>query len=200
MRNEKLKNPFLSRCVTSVPYFFPPGTQENMLSLLAERFEQNGRVGQIIGPHGTGKSTLLEALSQQLKGPVIKIVLRDRQRRLPPDFTGDHDKNCVVIIDGYEQFSVYSRLWLWWKRRQFGFGFLITAHRPIFGWPVLYETAPNRETYKRILQTLLKNEVEMDSQMLDSLFTKHQGNLREIFLELYDQWEENSSRKDATLL
>ena len=183
-------NPFSFRQVTKIPYFFPPGTQENMLSLLAERFEQNGRVGQIIGPHGTGKSTFLEALSQQLNGPVFKTVLRDRQRRLPPDFVEYHNKNCIVIIDGYEQLSACSRVWLWWKRRQFGFGLLITAHRPIFGWPVLYETAPNRETYKRIVQILLKNEAEMDSQMLDSLFTKHQGNLREIFLELYDQWEE----------
>ena len=185
-----LENPFSFRHVATIPYFFPQGTQENTLSLLAERFEQNGRVGQIIGPHGTGKSTLLEALSQQLSGPVIKIVLRDRQRRLPLDFAECHDKNCIVIIDGYEQLSVCSRVWLWWKRRRFGFGLLITVHRPIFGWPVLYETTPNREACKRIVQILLKNEVEMDSQMLDSLFTKHQGNLREIFLELYDEWEE----------
>ena len=187
-----LENPFSFRQVTKIPYFFPSGTQEDTLSLLAKRFEQCGRIGQIVGPHGTGKSTLLEALSQQLSGPVIKIVLRDRQRRLPLDFAECHDKNCIVIIDGYEQLSVCSRVWLWWKRRRFGFGLLITVHRPIFGWPVLYETAPNRETYKRIVQTLLKNEAEMDSRMLESLFTKHQGNLREIFLELYDQWEENS--------
>jgi len=202
MRNRELeiafstKNPFSFRCVTKLPFFFPSGSQEKMLSFLMGRFEQCGRIGQILGPHGTGKSTLLEVLSQHFieSGTTIfKTVLRDRQRWLPPNFAdhfmGYRAENCVVIIDGYEQLTAFSRAWLCWKHRRFGFGLLITSHRPVFGWPVLYETVPNRETYQRIVQTLLKNEAEIDSQTLDSLFTKHQGNIRLILLELYDQWE-----------
>ena len=189
------KNPFSSCSVTSVPYFFPQDSQENELDL-TERLEQCGGIAQIVGPHGTGKSTLLEALSQQLHQSgkaVVKTVLRDRQRRLPPDFVDrlmtHRTDNCVVLIDGYEQLAAFSRGWLCWKRRRLGFGLLITTHRPIFGQPILYKTAPNRETCRRIVQTLLNNEAEIAPQTLDSLFAKHRGNMRQIFLELYDQWE-----------
>ncbi|MCL2306422.1 MAG: hypothetical protein FWC43_13855, partial [Planctomycetaceae bacterium] len=163
MRNEKSKiglnseNPFSSRFVTNIPYFFPPDFSENTLVRLVRRFEECGRVSQIVGPHGTGKSTLLDALTQHLVGPVFKTVLRDRQRRLPPDFTEYRDGNCIVIIDGYEQLSVCSRLRLWRERRRFRFGLLITVHRPVFGWPILCETAPDRETCNHVLQFLLKN-------------------------------------------
>jgi len=167
-----------------------------MLTLLAERFERCGRIGQIVGPHGTGKSTLLEALSglfHESGTVVFKTVLRDRQRRLPSNFADRlrecQADNCVVIIDGYEQLATFSRVWLHWKRRRLGFGLLITTHRPIFGQPILYKTAPNRETCRRIVQTLLNNEAEIAPQTLDSLFAKHRGNMRQIFLELYDQWE-----------
>ena len=186
-------NPFSFRHVTSLTYFFPPETTP---ALLAERFEHCGQAAQIIGPHGTGKSTLLETLVQRLKPPVYKTVLRDHQRRLSADFFEYCSKNCVVVIDGYEQLSALSRWRLWLKRRRLGFKLLITAHRPVFGWPILYETAPDRETYNRILQTLLenetKNETRIDSQMFDLLYTKHHGNMRRILLDLYDLWEERT--------
>jgi hypothetical protein len=104
--------------------------------------------------------------------------------------------NGVLIIDGYEQLAVFSRLWTWRQQRRLRFGLLITAHRPVFRWPILYETVPNRKTYTRILQILLKNEtardLEGDSQVFDSLFTKHNGNMRQILLDLYDEWEEKT--------
>jgi len=189
-------NPFSFRYVTSLPYFFPPGSPENMLTLLAERFEQCGRVAQIVGPHGTGKSTLLEALIGQLRQPVFKIVLRDRQRRLP----NLPDEFSVVTIDGYEQLSTFSRWRLWRKRRRDNFGLLITSHQPVFGWPILYETAPNREVYECLFRILLKNKEEINLQTFDSLLTKHQGNMRQILLDFYDQWEEKtpSSARQTT--
>ena len=163
-----------------------------MLTLLAERFEQCGRVAQIVGPHGTGKSTLLDAIALELRQPVFKIVLRDRQRRLPDIPDEFRSRNSVVIIDGYEQLSTLSRLGLWWKRQRYHFGLLITVHRPVSGYPILSRTEPCREICERILQTLLKNET--DFRLCDSLFIKHKGNMRLVFLELYDQWEEASSQ------
>ena len=170
MKNE---NPFSFRRVTTIPYWFPSESSEGELLLLVERFEQCRRVAQIVGPHGTGKSTLLDALIGQLHRPVFKTVLRDRQRRLPPDFSARlkeyRNKNSVVVIDGYEQLAVFSRLWLEWERRRFGFGLLITAHRPVLGLPILWETAPSRETYNHILRALLRDFLNGETEMHGTL-------------------------------
>ncbi len=59
------------------------------LQFLVDRFETNGRRGQIVGPHGSGKSTLTFALKEALTKRGYEIFswsLNDRNRFLPDVF------------------------------------------------------------------------------------------------------------------
>ncbi len=59
------------------------------LQFLVDRFETNGRRGQIVGPHGSGKSTLTCALKEVLTKRGYEIFswsLNDRNRFLPDVF------------------------------------------------------------------------------------------------------------------
>lgn len=59
------------------------------LQFLVDRFETNGRRGQLVGPHGSGKSTLTCALKEALTKRGYEIFswsLNDRNRFLPDVF------------------------------------------------------------------------------------------------------------------
>ena len=163
-------------------------------------------MGQIVGPHGTGKSTLLKAISDEMRRQgetVVEVVLRDRQKKLPPEL---HErlrelrgKIFVLTIDGYEQLSFFERLRLRWIRIRRRCGLLITVHRPVAGWPILYETSPDFETLKRVLRHLLRGETLISAESLDTLYKKHHGNLRLILLDLYDEWERRHEPDSGTI-
>ena len=153
-------------------------------------------MGQIVGPHGTGKSTLLKAISDEMRRQgetVVEAVLRDQQRKLPPELHKRlrelRGKIFVLTIDGYEQLSYLEQFRMLWIKFRYRCGLLITAHRPVAGWPILYETSPNFDTLKRVLRHLLKNETLISAEYLDTLYEKYNGNLRLILLDLYDEWE-----------
>ncbi len=59
-------NPFCTRWVRpgAIPFLFPPG--ENAEEL-ADRLRQAGWWGEITGPHGSGKSALLAALTAAIE-------------------------------------------------------------------------------------------------------------------------------------
>ncbi len=63
-----LPNPFSSRWIhpERAVYLFPP---TETLSQLLQKLSQEKKLGQIVGPHGTGKSTLLSALVTTITHP-----------------------------------------------------------------------------------------------------------------------------------
>jgi hypothetical protein len=119
MRHEPSENPFCTRRIRpgAIPFVFPAGEDAEAL---VRRLQQNDWRGEIIGPHGTGKSTLLATLLPAIERAgrrITLVALHDGQRRLPTDF----DRDCrpcetmVLVVDGYEQLSRWRR-WLL-KRR-----------------------------------------------------------------------------------
>src|SRR5688572_22171912 len=68
-------NPFASHrvCPGAVAFVFRPGESA---AQLVERLRASDWFGQVIGPHGTGKSTLLAALSPALRaaGRDVSVV------------------------------------------------------------------------------------------------------------------------------
>ncbi len=196
-------NPFSSRYLTGLPYFFPGNEEKKGRSVerFLERFESDNRLGQIVGPHGTGKSTFLGQIETQLREKnftVQHVVLRDRQRQLPDEFLRQcresRRKNAVFLVDGYEQLSVFSRLRLWYEYLCWGNGLLLTSHRPVVGVPILYRTAPDFDALRQVLEHLQGNETTVSLERLRALFEKHGGNLRTTLLDLYDEWEHEHAR------
>src|SRR5205085_9583437 len=109
--------------------------------------------GQIIGPHGAGKTTLLHALLREIQSrgvQMISIALHAGQREAPlhtlPCPTG---QPCLVIVDGYEQLSRWSRWRLLRRCKRLGHGLLVTAHEDA-GLPTLYTVCPTLQILQRL--------------------------------------------------
>ena len=187
-------NPFSTRCTRpgALDYAFPEGTG---VETLVARLEKAGWQGQIVGPHGTGKSTLLAALTPALERTgrrVVTITLHDRQRRLPGRLASlvPSGEPAVLIVDGYEQLGLTSRR----RTRRFcarrGVGLIVTAHTSV-GLPDLFETTTDTALARRLVAALLPPDGPTFSpDEIDAAFAHRQGNVREMLFDLYDVYEQ----------
>ena len=187
-------NPFASHRTRpgAIQFQFPDGA--SVESLLA-RLRDNDYRGQIVGPHGSGKSTLLATFLPVLEAhgvDVRSIALHDGQRRLPTDFlrTASGQSPLMLVVDGYEQLSYYSRAKLRWRCWQQGLGVLVTTHAKVAGLPVLISLVPTPTLMKELLDQLLAGDDSSDLQQQAGIsFHCHGGNLREVWFDLYDRYE-----------
>jgi hypothetical protein len=187
------KNPFSTRCARpgAIPFLFPEGVD---LRTLIQRLRGNDWRGEIVGPHGSGKSALLATLIpaiEQAGKRVVLIELRDGQRRLPSPLgrMSGMDGAAVLVIDGYEQLSALSRFGAKRFCAARGVGLLATTHSPT-GLPELHVMATDRDTAQRIVDHLLGGDwSQIGRQDVDATFIRHEGNLRETLFALYDLYE-----------
>jgi len=186
-------NPFSATFVRpgAVPFLFPAGVG---VSDLVAQLKTQDWCGQIIGPHGTGKSTLLAALMPALAAAgrePLWYAFRDGVISLPgfrADHLGLHD-GAILVIDGYEQLSSWRRWWLCRACRRSGCGLVVTAHAPV-GLPGLYHTTVSADLARRVLSHLnCKGTANVSPEDLIEALTIRKGNLREAFFDLYDLHE-----------
>lgn len=176
-------NPFCSERVQpgAIPFFLPEGQSlPSLLQLLAD----SGMWGQIIGPHGSGKSALLSHLAQTARALGWRVCAF----RSPsvPRFADASN----LFADEWESYSAWRRLYLRAVCRRRGVGLLVCAHRDR-GFPTLWSTGITLETTRRITDYLLDGwQAERPSDaLLNDLYVRHQGNLRLILFSLYDWYE-----------
>ncbi|MDO4576293.1 MAG: hypothetical protein Q4D98_13890 [Planctomycetia bacterium] len=187
------ENPFCSRRIRpgAIPYVFPPGISADML---IDRLQENRWYGQIVGPHGTGKSTLLATLLPQIRARGMRLThleIQEGVRELPLLYEEYElmDTNTVLAIDGFEQLSYWTRRKLQNRSRRQGFGVLILAHKS-YGLPDLYRTESDLATGKMLVELLLKNTiVRIPDHVIESHYEENNGNLREMLFSLYDIYE-----------
>jgi hypothetical protein len=190
-------NPFATCRVRpgAVPFFF---RDRESAADLVEQLRAAGWWGQIVGPHGTGKSTLLAALVPHLRGagrePLL-VVRRQGERALPREARevlrnpGREGRRLLLVIDGYEQLS----WWAAWRARRLcrggGHGLLVTTHADA-GLPDLYRTCVSREAAQRVVAHLTAGAASTvtDAEVAGRLAARA-GNLREALFDLYDLHE-----------
>lgn len=190
-------NPFSTRFVRpgALPYQFPPSLNTDDV---VARLRQNGWQGQIVGPHGSGKSTLLANLREPLLRvgfPAFTFSLRDGQRRLPLDWRKQVARAGarLVIVDGCEQLSWWSRALLKWHCRRHGWGLLITSHRDL-RLPTLLSTGTSVEMAQNLAAALLPaDDRRITPQMVAESFRAAGGDMRETLFALYDRYEATTS-------
>jgi hypothetical protein len=226
MCDEPSENPFCTRRIRpgAIPFLFPDGQNAETL---VDRLRTHGWCGEIVGPHGSGKSALLATLIPAIERAgrhVTLVELHDGQRRLPLRLGGNRVKwgrhSClpwlsrmrpllgrqeclphlpsrVFIIDGYEQLSRWSRWRLRRVCRRNNWGLVVTSHASV-GLPPLWQTAVTPELAQAVVATLLAGRSSpLSEPELAECLARHRGDLREMLFGLYDHHEALRSKSRA---
>ncbi len=211
-RTAETTNPFSTRFTRpdAVTYLFdstdadsslvePTTPKPCPLTEISNAFCQSGFIGQIVGPHGSGKTSLTHAIQRELRGTfeVVRRLTVRNQRGISSIQTAAENTCCsgrmLLIIDGVERLALLQRMMLvgYCKKSQSKpsqIGLLITTHRRLAGVPVLFKTVPSLALLKQIVQNLAP-EFAPEPELLASVFEQTNGNLREALMSLYDAWQ-----------
>jgi hypothetical protein len=200
--NLDISNPFCAARLRpgTIDFVFEEG---KTLEQVVDALEANAWHGQITGGHGTGKSTLLAALTPAMegRGRIVKsITLEAGQGNLPRDFVRSLRPTAglgVATVDGVEQLQFWNRLRLKRFCQAHGLGLVVASHRPA-NLPGLYQTAMDEARAWLVverLQTGFPPRIEIGD--LRERLAHHQGNLREALFDLYDLYEVRSRVCDS---
>lgn len=184
MRRAK-DNPFSAQRLAGLKF------RGEALETLAGRLEPMGRRAAVVGPHGSGKSTLLRGLLARLaaEGYDVRAVflhlgdrwLKRNDRRLLFSRLGPQ---TVLAVDGAEQLSTLAWRELSLRSRRAA-GLLVTSHREGL-LPTLYVCDTTPELLAELARELTGEE--LPEAQIAELFSRHGGNLHDVFWELYDGW------------
>ena len=169
------------------------------LDAVVARFAALGHRAALVGPHGSGKSTLREDLGRRLDrdGWTVRTIGLHADEPLPPRATWRElaafqaaGARHLVAIDGAEQLGP----WRWWRlRRRLAGPLLITTHRP-GRLPTLHHHAVDPTLLRSLVADLVgPADAARLGPRCDALFAHHRGNLRDCLRALYDDWAEGPS-------
>jgi energy-coupling factor transporter ATP-binding protein EcfA2 len=212
-------NPFSTSCIapSQVVYRFSHGagganaqTVDAQLETLLAKL-RGGRRSVIVGPHGTGKSTLLHTFLPKLQrsfpkvsfhqlsnDPTLGIAKRMTERfkngkrirsellELPP--------NGLLVVDGWEQLSLPSR----WRIAKSAVSrklvLLSTCHHRLPGWTLLHETKSSPKLIRSLAGDLLSDSPHEIRQLVDGDLKNRNltssTNVRDLWFEMYDKVED----------
>lgn len=190
-------NPFASCHIRpgAIPFLFVG--DESVAGLVA-RLRDSGWRGEVIGPHGAGKSSLVQTLLPALRdaGRQPRLIqLHAGQRRLPCSWRelAALPATTVIVVDGYEQLSRWWRFRLGRLCARRGYGLVVTSHTPM-GLPTLYPFRPNRAAAHAVVEWLLRDRHgpahAITATDVDDAFDASGGNIRETLFRLYDVYEQ----------
>lgn len=207
-------NPFATRFVRPGELAWLATGQDDSLAVLADRFQRQFQCrAAIVGPHGSGKSTLLEHLVPLLDGEVVWLSLRRSERPFHKVRASTHQwpRGGVLVLDGFEQLSTWHAIRVCWMARRRRMGLLVTCHRPSRLLPTLLALAPTAELVQRLVADRLAESDSLspfehsgwvdamtDKQRLQLWLTEERGSVREVFMRLYDDYEDRQSPPRST--
>ena len=185
------ENPFRSDQVLQFRYCLRGESWEDLLARL-ERLHYRAAV---VGPEGTGKTTLLRDLAVRLarKRFTPKLITLTRERRIfPPrfleSFLASLAPSDIVLLDGAEQ----MRRLAWYRfnracRR--AAGLIITTHHS-GRLPTLIECLTDPDLLQWIVGELLGEQATAWRDTVERLYQAYDGNLRDALRAMYDLFAE----------
>ena len=201
-------NPFSTRFIQpgAIPYQFFNG--ENANKLAQQFLSMKSKRGIIVGPHGSGKSTLvatilqeIATLSPKLSTHSVRFSTNQSPARALRSSLAQWQPNSVVVLDGYEQLSLWSRWQADRRARSQSVSILATAHQPVRGFDLLWQTSVDENSSRWVVEKLLVQagavasvETLVDSAAWQRSREQHGQNLRESLFDMYDWWQSIEAR------
>ncbi len=174
--------------------------RDQYLLAVTQRFQQANSIGQIVGPHGCGKTTLAHAMVAQLSedfGDVRWLTIRNRQptpfgstglaiQEISPGFFCASHKS-LLVVDGFESLSWVNRMLMVANIRIAGMGLLVTTHRRHLGIAVVQQLQPDKTHFRKIaLSKCGSTNRGISNAIMDRAFDSAQHDYREALMRLYD--------------
>ncbi len=180
-------NPFSAERLHGARYRLRKGTWDALMEKLRKLHYRCA----IIGPHGSGKTALLDELGRRLEkgGFSVKRLFLSREcRRFEEGFLDGFFKepggNDIVLFDGADIMG--RRDWRNFRQRSSrAAGVIVTSHRARL-FPVLMKCSTTLELLEEIVEELLGRRDPALGVTIRTLFNKYHGDLRGALRELYD--------------
>jgi hypothetical protein len=156
---------------------------------------------QILGPHGSGKSTLLIHLERRAwQRGLTTLRIRGSQCSWLSLLVKE-PRVDVLFVDEVEElgrvfFASKATLLARWLRAK---SLIVSTHRDLAASDG-FSTLVHRDVDVSLAQNLIRvlSPHAAPPADLDVLLERHDGNLREVFFELYDRSENESARSMAS--
>lgn len=172
---------------------FDPSLVETNWEAIESRWEKMGQRAAIVGHKGSGKSTFLKTFAKRLQKErnVVQLFFRAGDRKLGEchreKLAGmTNDQNVVVLVDG-EGHLCWAQRNLLRNFCKHSAGYLVTRHHRST-LPTLLHLQSNPQLAETLLSKIAPDKEESIHQQLPSLLRKKSGNLREVWLSLYDEY------------
>ncbi|MEM8933649.1 MAG: hypothetical protein AAGE94_20840 [Acidobacteriota bacterium] len=164
---------------------------------LLDRWATHDQRGALVGPHGSGKTTLMTEMARRSADgrPIRELSFSTEKHsfstadRRTLDSLGADD---LVTIDGVEQLTPWTRWRLGRALRTAG-AVLVTSHRPTF-LPTIHEHRTDPELLIELVAELAPDLIDRLARELPSLHARLDGDVRRCFFALYDRWAEDAIR------
>lgn len=171
--------------------------QEADWARLFAALEKHGGRGALVGPKGSGKTTLIEDLAGRLRGRGYQTTLVYLTAETPGwpaaldrTFFGQLGRTDAVLVDGAEQLPWLRWLGLRWRLRHAAF-LVVTTHRR-----GRLPTVHRCTTTPALLHDLVRDlGAALEPAEAARLHRHHRGNLREALRELYDHCAEGDANR-----
>ena len=180
-------NPFSVDRVQTIRYRPSETTFDDILSRLGAMDYR----AAIVGPEGTGKTTLLEDLQYALQRqglPTRMVFVNDTSpldRRMRRQLISQLESEEIVLLDGAD--AIGRVMWTFLRRHilRHAAGLVITTHRP-GRLPTLIDCTTTPDLLNTIVTELLPETHSIDAATLHHLYHHYEGNIRNCLRDLYD--------------
>lgn len=194
MRKGKPHNPFSVQHTgpDGLAYVFSAGESAGSV---ADEFERHGWTGELVGPHGVGKSTLLLTLAAQAERrglAVVRWCCNDQTMRLPHGWQRVLDCVQVCFLDGGErcvsrEFHALRGACVLGKT-----GLVVSVHKSA-GFALSRRVHVDPVVFEHLAQRLAAAVgCAIPPGMAAAFLARRSGCAREAFADLYRAWEDDA--------